>query len=217
MHNSTTTFNLGGVLDAFDLSENLTKAFIAVEQMRGSVALLMSATFGLLAVGIFPLMWYFDIDSTLEWSIILMDYIAPSLPMETDIFIVAFIIALTMIPTLIEVGTARLAIHRIGMLKFLIFFFCTFDLVTDYPRIDAMFNDPQLHALIGDSFVAHYIAKYALLFIASFVLEMFFVIFIVLCVYLFVKSLYGYAATGFRNLFMPVQFQYPQQKKGGKP
>ena len=212
MHNNTTTFSLGGVLDAFDLSENLTKAFIAVERMNGSVALLMSGIFGLLAIGIFPLMWYFDIDSTLEWSVVLMDYIAPSLPVGTDVLIVTFIIALTLIPTLIEVGTARLAIHRIGMLKFLIFFFCTFDLVTDYPRIDAMFNDPKLHALIGDSFLAQYVAKYALLFIASFVLEMFFVIFIVLFVYLFAKSIYGYAAAGFRNLLVPARF-----KKGGKP
>ena len=180
-----------------DLSDNLQRALSSIRGIRGINALLLAAALGFISYGLFWLVWYFDIGATLDWTSQAIAVIAPSIPPGMAPYAGALVLAITLLPTLIELFTARFARDGIVVASGLVFAFSLFDMITDWPRVVVFFDAyAGAFARLGIlRWPAFYIIRLLWLFMASFGFELLFILFAVTALALLLQTRSGSKAS----------------------
>jgi hypothetical protein len=169
---------LNWFLRAIDLSDNLEAALEAIRPLRGLNAIATGVAFLLISAGLVPLVWYFDIGATIEWGQTTWYLILPSLPHSVAVWASVILLALTMLPSIIELFGAKLARAGIIVAQGAVYGFSLFDAVTDFPRV-AAFMESYRHlfdAFGPFAFLAFLAGRIGMLFMASFGFEMLLII-----------------------------------------
>lgn len=173
-------------LDAIDLSENIKRALNAVRNIRGLSALVTALAFIAICVGLAPLIWYFDVEATIESTDAAVTYILPTLPERVAASVGLVTLALTLLPTLIELFGARFAAAGITFASALVYGFSLFDAVTDWDRTEQFCEiyrrDFDQAGLLGQ--LLFYVFRIVWLFLATFGFELLFIVFAVTAVVL---------------------------------
>jgi hypothetical protein len=167
-----------GLLNALDLSDNLKRAADWARGVRGLPAGVAAVCFFAMAYVFGALAWRYDLVPT--WRF--MQPIAADVLATGADWLTFFVVFLTLLPTLIEIATAKLAQRDIPMLRWMVYFFIFFDLVTDYAEAFALVEvwqrgglfSPLPGALQGAAVV---LAKIGWTFAASFAFEFLAVLF----------------------------------------
>jgi hypothetical protein len=194
--------NLTGFWDAIDVSSNIRRGLAAVRGINGFPALVLMFALGGINFGLFWLVWTFDISSTLDWS----DHAAQTIATMTDTASVAVmgqyagyvVLALTLMPTLVELFGSIFAKQQIVFASALVFCFSLFDMITDWPRVVTFFDAFTGAAFTGGplGWLAFYLLRIAWLFMASFGFEALLVVFTVCMVALLLQFAIGRAPRG---------------------
>jgi hypothetical protein len=166
---------------AIDVSDNLQKSLAAIRGIRGLNAAILAAALGGVSYGLFWLVWYFDVGATLDWTQTAVGIVAPSIPASMAGAAGALVLAITLLPTLIELFTARFAREGIIAAGGLVFAFSLFDMITDWPRV-VVFMDAYAGAFDRLGFLrwpVFHITRLLWLFMASFGFELLFIVFAV--------------------------------------
>lgn len=175
--------NLTGFWDAIDVSANIRRGLVAVHGVGGLPALILMLALGGINYGLFWLVWTFDISSTLDWS----NTAAETIAAMTDTASVAVVgqyagyvvLALTLMPTLVELFGSIFAKQQIVFASALVFTFSLFDMITDWPRVvqffDAFTGAAERGGPLG--WLAFYMLRIGWLFMASFGFEALLVVF----------------------------------------
>lgn len=165
------------LFDLMDLPENLQRGLFVVRPIKGLSAAIMAAVLFCLCWLMWPWLYYFDIESTAVWSEMALNALGATLanagmPISGsyNANLAWFITGSTFLPTLIELFTVRFASAGIKAARILVLFFATFDLVTDWPRVNEFIDAFDL-GLFG------MVLKVPLLLLASFGLQSLFLIF----------------------------------------
>jgi len=161
-----------GLLSALDLSDNLKRAADWASGVRGAPALAATICFSILAYVFGALAYRYDLVPT--WRF--MQPIAADVLATGAEWLTLFVVFLTLLPTLIEIAAAKLAQRDVQMLKWMVYFFIFFDIVTDYGEAAALVEvwqrgglfTPLPGALQGAAAV---MAKIGWTFAASFAFE----------------------------------------------
>jgi len=161
-----------GLLSALDLSDNLKRAADWAGGVRGVPAGVASACFFVMAYVFGALAYRYDLVPT--WRF--MQPIANDVLATGAEWLTLFVVFLTLLPTLIEIAAAKLAQRDVQMLKWMVYFFIFFDIVTDYGEAAALVEvwrrgglfAPLPGALQGAAVV---MAKIGWTFAASFAFE----------------------------------------------
>jgi len=167
-----------GLLSALDLSDNLKRAADWARGVRGLPAGVAAVCFFAMAYVFGALAWRYDLVPT--WRF--MQPIAADVLATGADWLTFFVVFLTLLPTLIEIATAKLAQRDIPMLRWMVYFFIFFDLVTDHAEAVALVEvwqrgglfAPLPGALQGAAVV---LAKIGWTFAASFAFEFLAVLF----------------------------------------
>ena len=169
--------------DFMDLPENLQRGLYVCRPIRGLSAFIMATVLLALCWLLWPWLWYFDIESTQVWT---QQGLASLQPTLSNVGIplgemyrenVAWIITgTTFLPTIIELFTVRFASGGIKAARTLVMFFATFDLVTDWPRVSAFVDSFDVDIGIFAAPIL-FLLKVGLLLLASFGLQMLFIVF----------------------------------------
>jgi hypothetical protein len=185
--------------EALDLSDNLARALNAVRGVTGIPALILAAALAAICYAMAPLVWYFDIGATYDWTANASQLLLRELSVAANggeaeqlatyaAYAAYAVTLLTLLPTLVELFAARFAQAGITFAAWLVFTFCVFDMVTDYPRV-AEFTSAYQTAFdtlpLGLGFVVFWVLRIGLLIMASFGFEVLFVIFFVCTLFLF--------------------------------
>lgn len=181
--------------DAIDVSENIARGLTAVRGVRGLNAIVLALALGIINYGLFWLILTFDIGATLEWT----DEAAKSvdralgsstIPLEVASAAGYVVLALTLLPTLVELFGARFAKVGIAFASGLVFAFSLFDMITDWPRVAEFFDSfrgaAEEAGIIG--WALFYVLRIGWLFMASFGFEALFIIFSVCILALLLQS-----------------------------
>jgi len=161
-----------GLLSALDLSDNLKRAADWAGGVRGVPAGVAAACFFVMAYVFGALAYRYDLVPT--WRF--MQPIANDVLATGAEWLTLFVVFLTLLPTLIEIAAAKLAQRDVQMLKWMVYFFIFFDIVTDYGEAAALVEvwqrgglfAPLPGALQGAAVV---MAKIGWTFAASFAFE----------------------------------------------
>jgi len=171
------------LFDLLDLPANLQRGLGAVRGLRGLSAGVMAVVLMALCWLLWPWLWYFDIESTAVWSQAALDTLGQTLhgaalPMGDGYTsnMAWFITGTTFIPSLVELFAVRFASAGIQAARVLVLFFCTFDMVTDFPRVSSFVDAYGVTGLVS------ILLKVPLLMLASFGLESLFIIFAICAV-----------------------------------
>ena len=176
--------------DSIDLSTNLERGLRAVRSIYGLPALILAIALGGICAGLIPLVWYFDIGATVDWSEQAVTTVLPTLPASLVEGAALFALALSLMPTLVELFGSRFALVGIRVAAGLVYAFSLFDAVTDYPRVNAFIEAyrPAFEQLGLFTIPALWLAKVLFLFLASFGFEMLLVVFAVCALALLLNS-----------------------------
>jgi hypothetical protein len=180
--------------ELIDLSTNLDRGLGVVRNLYGLSALVMGIALLGISVGLAPLVWFLDIDSTLDYAAPALNQVLPTLPSWALPYSVLMVFALTMLPTLIELFTAKFAMQIKGA-AFLVYGFAILDAVTDYPRVKMLMDAYKVYfdglGMLGKPlwWLMHPIG----LLLASFVFEVLVVVFSICAFVCFVQSQYRVA------------------------
>jgi hypothetical protein len=161
-----------GLLSALDLSDNLKRAADWASGVRGVPAGVAAVCFFTMAYVFGALAYRYDLVPT--WRF--MQPIANDVLATGAEWLTLFVVFLTLLPTLIEIAAAKLAQRDVQMLKWMVYFFIFFDIVTDYGEAAALVEvwqrgglfAPLPGALQGAAVV---MAKIGWTFAASFAFE----------------------------------------------
>ena len=161
-----------GLLSALDLSDNLKRAADWAGGVRGVPAGVAAVCFFAMAYVFGALAYRYDLVPT--WRF--MQPIANDVLATGAEWLTLFVVFLTLLPTLIEIAAAKLAQRDVQMLKWMVYFFIFFDIVTDYGEAAALVEvwqrgglfAPLPGALQGAAVV---MAKIGWTFAASFAFE----------------------------------------------
>jgi len=161
-----------GLLSALDLSDNLKRAADWASGVRGVPAGVAAVCFFAMAYVFGALAYRYDLVPT--WRF--MQPIANDVLATGAEWLTLFVVFLTLLPTLIEIAAAKLAQRDVQMLKWMVYFFIFFDIVTDYGEAAALVEvwqrgglfAPLPGALQGAAVV---MAKIGWTFAASFAFE----------------------------------------------
>jgi hypothetical protein len=174
---------------AIDLTENLDRALYAIRGVRGTTAIVLALALLAICAGIAPLAWYLDIDATLSWVEPTTEQVMPTLPDSVLPYFSALVLCLTLLPSLIELFTARFAVH-IPAAGAMVYSFTLFDAVTDYPRVVAILAQYEgAYAAFGPFGIPLFWLSHALLlFMASLGFELLLIVFSITAVILFMNG-----------------------------
>jgi hypothetical protein len=167
------------LFDLMDLPDNLQRALGICRSIRGLSALIMAGVLFFLCWLMWPALWYFDIESTAVWTDQAIQAMGATLSSGAPLMDTYtsnagwFVTGFTFLPTLIELFTARFAQGGIKVASALVIFFSTFDLVTDWPRVNEFINALGVEGPMGLAL------KIPLLILASFGFQSLFIIFLV--------------------------------------
>ncbi len=131
-----------GFLELIDLSLNIQRGLQAIHGVRAGVAAVMMVGLTILACGLAPLVWYFDLSATLDYADPLMKQLLTTLPGEVSASVSSELVALpaflilvvTLLPTATELLLPRIG-ARVKAAAFLVFGFSLVDAFTDWPRV----------------------------------------------------------------------------------
>jgi len=123
-----------GLLSALDLSDNLKRAADWASGVRGVPAGVAAVCFFAMAYVFGALAYRYDLVPT--WRF--MQPIANDVLATGAEWLTLFVVFLTLLPTLIEIAAAKLAQRDVQMLKWMVYFFIFFDIVTDYGEAAAL-------------------------------------------------------------------------------
>lgn len=166
--------------DAIDISTNIERGLRVVKGVRGIPALLLMTVLFAMCYLLVPWIWYFDLDSTVEWTNIAITQVQPSVSQAGEVIGFA-VMGITLLPSLVEMFTAKFAAAGIRVAGILIYGFSLFDMITDRPRVWAFVEGfrPAFDGLGLLTEGALLIIKVMFLFLASFGFEALFVVFLV--------------------------------------
>ncbi len=166
-----------GFLELIDLSINIQRGMQAIKGVRGGVAAIMTVGLTILGCGLAPLVWFFDISATLDYADPLVRELLPTLPDSTIAYTSFFILALTVMPTVVELLMPRIGAQVPGA-AFFVFLFCVIDGITDYPRVAQTLTVYAPHFIqlgwIGQ--ILWWLLHPVLLLFATFLFELLFVL-----------------------------------------
>lgn len=159
--------------DSIDTTENIKRALYAIRGIRGLAALVLIVPMILMVLALAALSYHFDIHSTMVWTEKSVSQVAASTPSRLVSMIGYIVVALTVLPTLVELFLGKFAIHGIRFAQVLVFGMALFDMITDWPAVVAFFDGykevfDQLGIL---SVPAFYLIRLVWLFLASFGFE----------------------------------------------
>jgi hypothetical protein len=123
-----------GFLNLIDLSLNIQRGIQAIRGVTGGVAAMMAVGLTILACGLAPLVWYFDLSATLDYADPLIRELSPTLPPTLVAFSSFVILAVTLLPTVVELLLPRIG-AKVQAAALLVFVFSGVDAVTDWPRV----------------------------------------------------------------------------------
>jgi len=175
--------------DMLDLPENLQRGLYVCRPITGLAAGIMAAVLCALCWLMWPWLWFFDIESTAVWSEAALAGLTWGSTMPLGDTYTSnlswFVVGSTFLPSIVEMFTVRFASGGIKAARILVMFFATFDLVTDWPRVSAFVDTyKSLPWLLGFGL------KLPLLVLASFGLEMLFIVFGI-CAFALVMNVRG--------------------------
>lgn len=186
-----------GFLSAIDLSDNLGRSLQAIRGIRGIHAYILSIALLIICIALWPLLWYFDIESTLQWTDRAAKQLAPTLGPSLIEYLDWFTLAITILPTMIELFGSRFARVGIRMAGILVYALSLFDMITDRPRAWAFVESYQ-DALVGlGAFQGpvELMLKVLFLFLSSFGFELLFIIFAITAIALLMQGALGPSPT----------------------
>lgn len=181
---------MNGFLDAIDLSANLERGLRAIRGIIGLPALVLGLALALICVGLSPLIWFFDLDATLQATEQARQFVLPTLPAALADSVALIALALTLLPTFVELFGARFATVGIRVAAGLVYFFSAFDALTDWPRVQ-QFMEAYRSWFDGLGFFAtpaFWVVRGLFLFMATFGFEVIFVVFAVCAMVLLINS-----------------------------
>lgn len=181
---------MNAFLDSIDLSENIARGLAAIRGIRGLPALILGIALSLICVALAPLIWYFDIDSTLRATDVAVNTIVPTIPYEYVATASLVALGLTLMPTLVEMFGARFAAVGIRVAAGLVYFFSVFDAITDWPRVHEFMEAYRVSfdGLGWFAGIAFWVVRALFLFMATFGFELLFVVFAVCALALVISS-----------------------------
>lgn len=177
-----------GFLNLIDLSLNIQRGLLAIRGVSGGVAALMAVGLTILACGLAPLVWFFDLSATIAYADPLVRELTPTLPGQFVAFATFVVLSLTLLPTIVELLMPRIG-TQVQSAAFLVFLFSAVDAVTDWPRVAATMA--AYHAnfaqwgMAGN--VLWFVLHPVLLLFATFLFELLFVLCCVLILALVLK------------------------------
>lgn len=166
-----------GFFQLIDLTLNIQRGLQAIKGIKGGVAALMAVGLTILACGLAPLVWFFDISATLDYADPLVRELLPTLPDTTIAFTSFLVLSLTVMPTIVELLMPRIGAQVPGA-AFLVFLFCVVDGITDYPRVEQTLTvyAPHFTQLGWIGQILWWMLHPVLLLFATFLLELLFVL-----------------------------------------
>ena len=181
---------MNAFLDAIDLSSNLERGLAAIRGIRGLPALILGIALALICVALAPLIFYFDIGSTLSATDVAVNTIIPTIPYEYASAASLVALGLTMLPTLVELFGSRFAVVGIRVAAGLVYFFSVFDAITDWPRVHEFMEAyrASFDGLGWFAGIAFWVVRALFLFMATFGFELLFVVFAVCALALVISS-----------------------------
>src|SRR5688572_19144447 len=131
MHTTRTGAFLAWVWDMVDISENMGR----IEDWtftisNGLAAAIHAVVFLVLSAAALALTWYFDLESTIEGMRGVTSVVVPSLPVQVARFTWYVTLAITLMPTFLEIFTGGLAKFNVKIIQVAIILFTLFDMVT---------------------------------------------------------------------------------------
>ena len=161
-----------GLLSALDLSDNLKRAADWARGVRGVPAGVASVCFFILAYVFGALAYRYDIVPTQRF----MQPIVADVLSVSEEWLALFTLFIALLPTLSEIALGALAQRDIPMLRWMVYFFIFFDIVTDYNEAAALVEVWQrsgLFASLPDAIegAAVVLTKIGWTFAASFAFE----------------------------------------------
>jgi hypothetical protein len=196
-------------LESIDLSDNIQRSLSAVRGLPTVPAYLLAGALLVICAYLAPLIWYFDLDATLDWvepgaqvvvseitnasqgsqgtAAATMDQAAQDTMVRWGAWL---ILGITVVPSIIELFTVKFALGGIRWAQVLIYGVSAFDLVTDWPRV------VEFCSQYRDSFdalgllapVVFWLLQFMFLLLASFGFEVLFIVFLVTAVALIVST-----------------------------
>lgn len=182
-----------GFYEMIDLSENLDRGLRAVKGMKGLSAIVMGTALFAIVLGLVPLVWYLDIDSTRWATERAVNVMIPQLPPDLVLLVSVIAVCVSLLPSLIELFGSKFAFN-IKFAGFLVFASSLFDMITDWPRVQQLmsaFSDSFDAVPLGLGFLVHWALHIPFLFLASFGFEMLAIIFAVVGAVLLVNGFMG--------------------------
>lgn len=172
------TARSNAVLDTLDLGDNLQRALASVRHMRGGEARGLGVALLAITAGLLPLVWYFDVQPTMDWIGAAAPSLISALPGELALLAPIVGIALYLLPTLFEVALPRLAAAGFRFAEILAYAASVFDATTDWPRVVQVMDaaHPRFQAFGWFGEPAWYLARLLLLAFGTIGFELVFVI-----------------------------------------
>lgn len=200
--------------DMIDISENMGRIEDWVFTIsNGFSSALHLGVFAVLAVAAGALTWYFDLESTIIGMSGVTNVVVPSLPGQVTHLASYVILAITLMPTLLELFTSGMAKFNIKIVQIAIILFTLFDMVTDIPRSYqlAMGMWPQIQAMgWGVSHLTFWSYFLGWLFFATLGFELGFVIFAYASLLFFLKTFRGEGSFN----YAPKRGKVPSRSRG---
>lgn len=174
-----------GFLSLIDLRLNIQRGIQPLRGLPNGLAALMIVGLTLVAAGLAPLVWYFDMSATLDYADPLIAQLIPSLPTPALASASFMVLTVTLLPTVVELLLPSIG-ERVPAAALLVFGFSVVDAVTDWPRVVAtmaVYRGGFLRwGFWGDVLWA--ILHPVLLLFATFLFELLFVLCVVLILFL---------------------------------
>lgn len=122
-------------LDWFDVTIPLQVVTWWAKRQRGHSAKVALVGYGVCTIIFAWLSWYFDVDTTLQWSQNITNSITKTLAQSLLAWTPLVLICVTVFPTVIRQTLSRASKERMTLSAALIFVLALFDVRTDWPRV----------------------------------------------------------------------------------
>ena len=183
------------IWDMVDISENMGRVEDWTTTIsNGFSAAVHAVVFFVMTVAALALTWYFDIQSTIEGMSSVTNTVVPSLPGQVAHLATWVVLAMTFMPTFLELFTSGMAKFNIKVVQVAIIAFTLFDMVTDIPRTYqlALGMWPQIDAMgWGISHITFWLYFIGWLFFATLGFELGTVLFAYATIRFIIKTFSG--------------------------
>lgn len=165
------------LLDLFELGDNLQRALNGVRGLRGTAARAKAINLLVFCVCIAPLVWYFDLDPTSQWSVRTAEGLTHGAFAEVGSLLYVLMLIL---PTAAQTALGGIAMTGFRMAEAANYAAVAFDATTDWPRVQSTVQSAWDHGFFAGFGVlagpASWLAQGGLLLMATCGFELLFVI-----------------------------------------